>query len=35
MCGDDTGTVGENGAQLCVVMILEQLGKMEHSCVCL
>ena len=32
MCRGDTGTVGENGAHLCVVVILGQLGKMEHSC---
>jgi len=31
--GVDTGTVVENGAQLCVVVILGQLGKMEHICV--
>ena len=30
----DTGTVGENGSNLCVLVILGQLGKMEHSCVC-
>ena len=33
MCGGNTGNVGENGSQLCVVVILGQLGKMEHSCV--
>ena len=31
MCGCETGTVGENGAQICVVVILGELGKMEDS----
>ena len=30
-----SGKFWENGAQLGVVVILGQLGKMEHSCVCL
>ena len=33
MCCGDTGKVGENGTQLCGVVILEELGKMEHRCV--
>ena len=33
MFGGDSGTVGGNGAQLCVVVIVGQLGEMEHSCV--
>jgi len=31
VCGGDTGTFGENGAKLCVVVILGQLEEMEHS----
>jgi len=31
--GGGTGTVGENGAHLCVVVILGTLEKMDHSCV--
>ena len=34
MCVGDTGTFGENGAQLCVLVILIHLRKMKHSCVC-
>jgi len=34
VCIDDTGTVGENGAQPCLVVILGQQGKIENSCVC-
>jgi len=34
VCGGDTGTVGENRAQMCVVVILEPCGKMEHCSVC-
>ena len=33
MCSGDTGIVGENVAQMCVVLILGQFGEMEHSCV--
>jgi len=28
------GQFGENGAKLCVLVILGHLGKIEHSCVC-
>jgi len=31
LCRGDTGTFGENRAQLCVVVILGPFGKMEHS----
>ena len=40
MCGGHTGTVRENGAQLCVLVMqvmlvmLGPLWKMEHKCVC-
>ena len=34
MCVGVTGNVGENGAELCVLVILGELGKMEHGCVC-
>ena len=33
MCVGDTGTVGENGAGLCDLVIVGKLAKMEHSCV--
>ena len=31
MCVYDTGKFGENGAQLCVVVILGQLGKVDQN----
>ena len=31
MCYADTGKFGENGAHLCMVVLLGQLGKMEQS----
>jgi len=34
MCVGDTKTFGENGSQLCVLVILGYLWKMGHSCVC-
>ena len=34
MCVDDIGTVEENEAQLCVVVMLGLLGKMDHRWVC-
>ena len=33
MCGRDTETVGENGAQICLLVILGPLGKMDQTCV--
>jgi len=33
MCRGDIGRDGVNGKELCEVVILEKLGKMEHSCV--
>jgi len=33
VCGCETGKVGENEAQLCGMVILGELGKMEQSCV--
>jgi len=31
MCRGDIGRDGVNGTELCVVVILEKLGKMEYS----